>query len=273
MLSKTRLLKLAKKYGPFVRFTPDGNEDNDPLDKAIDEADKASKTPEEQAVIDKDRKAEQQIEQEQANTRRANESARTAQVAVETAQTQIDDLQSKLEAAETKAAEAGINSVELNLDDYTDTDRALVRSINALKEQMTAKDKRLDGLEKKAQGYEDNNKVAEAKVASNEAYQDLLTVMDAEHGADCRNLALIEFNELADKGEVFKGQPARTTMVLNGCYKRAKVTLAKKQKESGPDLDMGGGGGSAPDLGGVQIKEGSLAEVQAQYKALAKTSP
>lgn len=273
MLSKTRLLKLAEKYGPFVRFTPEGTEGEEGetvLDSAIKETDKASKTPEEQTAIDEARKAEQKVEQEQGNTRRANEAARTAQAATETAQAQVEELQTKLEAAEAKAAEAGIENVELNLDDYTDTDRALVRGINALKEQMTAKDKRLDDLEKKAEGYESSRQATEAKAASNEAYNDLLSDLDTDYGADCRNTAIAEFNNLADEGKVFKGQPAKTTRVLEGCYKRAKTELAKKKKESGPDLDTGGGGGNAPNLSGVQIKEGSLAEVVAEYAALDK---
>ena len=273
MLSRTRLQKLAEKYGPFVRFYPDGTEDEDTstpdvLDSAIKEADKAAKSPEEQTAIDNARKAEQQLEQEQGNTRRANEATRTAEAETETAREQVTALQEKLEAAEAKAAEAGIDNVELNLDDYTDTDRAIVKSINALNKKIAAKDTRIAGLEKKAKGYEDNQQATEATAASNKAYQDLLSDLDADYGADCRNAAIAEFNSLADQGKVFKGQPAKTTRVLEGCYKKAKAELAKKRKESGSDLDTGGGGGSTPNLDGVKIKDGSLAEVQAQYKAL-----
>jgi len=274
MLRKSKIQKLAGIYGPFVRFTPEGNEGvPDPLDAATKAAEETSKSAEEQAAIDKARKAEQQIEQEQANTRRANELARTAQEAAETAQTQIEGLQTKLEAAETKAAEAGIVDITLNEADYSDTDVALVRSINALNAKLTAantaKDARIAGLEKKAEGYETRSKADQAKAASAQAYEELLSSLDEEYGADCRNAAVIEFNELAAQGKVHSGKAAMTTRVLEGCYKRAKAAIAKNPKKKGSDLNLniGGGGGTAPNLGTSTIKEGSLDDVADQFAA------
>lgn len=269
-----RVLKLAAIYGPFVRFTPDGNEgdgegegEGDTLDNAIKEGEKAAKTPEEQAAIDTARKAEQQLEQERANTRRANETATTAQAELEVAQAETEKLQEKLEAAQAKAAEAGITDVELNEDDYTGTDLVLVRSIKALQEGVKAKDQRIAGLEKKATDFEEKAQIDSATAASNSAYEELLTDLDAEYGADCRNEAVKAFNALAAEGKVEKGKPAKTTRLLEKCYKDAKAAKAKDKTtdKSRTDLDTGSGGGSAPNLTDVEIKDGSLDDVAKHY--------
>lgn len=283
MLRKTkdemwaRVQKLAGIYGPFVRFTPDGNEgegEGDPLDNAIKEGEKAAKTPEEQAAIDTARKAEQQLEQEQSNTRRANETAKQAQDDLETAQAETVKLQEQLEAAQAKAAEAGITDAELNEDDYTGTDLALVRSIKAVKKQLDAKDQRITGLEKKATDFEKQVQIDSATAASAAAYEELLTDLDAEYGADCRNEAVKAFNALAADGKVEKGKPAKTTRLLEKCYKDAKAAKAKAKptNRSGTDLNTGSGGGSAPNLAGVEINDGSLDDVAAQYATAAKTA-
>lgn len=274
MLRKSRIQKLAGIYGPFVRFYPGGTEGNDDddknLDGAIEGAEKAAKSPEEQAAIDKARAAEQQLEQEQGNTRRANETAKAAQVEAETAKSEAEDLRTKLEAAEAKAVEAGIVDITLDEKDYSDTDVALVRSINALNEKLKVKDARIDGLEKKADGYEAQGKADQIKAASAAAYEELLSSLDEEYGTDCRNAAVKEFNELAAQGKVHSGKAAMTTRVLESCYKRAKAAIdkdPKKEKGSELNLNIGGGGGNAPNLGSSTIKEGSLDDVAKQYEA------
>lgn len=254
-----RVCRLAKVYGPFVRFIPDGDEEpvDDPLKKAIEGSEEAAKTPEEQAAIDTARKAEQQLEQEQGNTRRANAAAHAAQTEADEAKSQVEDLQAKLEAAEVKASKAGISNVKLNLDDYTDTDRALVQSIQALQDQVEAKDKRLDGLEKKAMGYEQKAKKDEAHAASASAYEELLTGLDADYGADNRNEAVKMFNAMADAGEVQRSRPAQCTRALERCYREVKAAKDKAtKKEPGKELDIGDGGGSGVHLGTKEIKEG-----------------
>ena len=180
-----RVQKLATIYGPFVRFTPEGTEGTEgteeggkALDKAIESSEQAAKTPEEQAVIDTACKAEQQLEQEQSNTRRANEATKQAQTNLEEAQSDNTELQEKLEAAEARARAAGITDIDLNEEDYTGTDLALVRSIKSLKEQAAAKDERVNSLEKQATGYEEQAKANQAKAASNSAYQELLVDLD-----------------------------------------------------------------------------------------------
>lgn len=274
-----RALRLHDKYGPFVRFYPDGNEsheetpvkdDDGALDSAIETGEKDARTPEEQAAIDKARANEQQLEQEQANTRRANEVARQTQADLETVRAETDTLREQLAAAEAKAAEAGIKNVELDEKDYeAESDRKLVQAINSLNQKLTAKDTQIAALEKKATGYEAQAREDEALAARNSRFEELLTDLDAEYGADCRNEALKRFGEQTAAGKVPKNNTAKATRVMERCYKEAKTAKdkaaaeAKKNKSSLP-LDSGSGGGNAPNLAGVEIKEGSLDDVDAQ---------
>ena len=283
-----RISRLAKKYGPFVRFYPDGSEehheetpvgedgtpegDGTALDSAIKTSEAAAKTPEEQAEIDKARKNEQQIEQERANAERANEVAKQAQTDLETAKAANEQLQEQLADAEAKAAAAGITDVTLKEDDFEGTDVQLVKSINALKQKLEASNKRSATLEKKAKGYEQQAQQDAVIAARNTAYEELLSDLDKEYGVDCRNAAVEKFQELTKSGKVPKGNPAKATRIMEKCYKEVKA--AKKAKpakdKSSLSLDSGLGGGFTPSLSGVEVKEGSLDEVAEQYgKALA----
>lgn len=264
MLSEVRIQRLAKLYGPNLRFYPDGSE---ALDKAIDEGEKAQRTPEEQAAIDKARAAEQAVEQEKATARRANEAARESQSRAEALQQEKDALQQKLEEAEAKAAQAGIKDVELNEEDYEhESDQKLVRAINALKLSLTSKDKELTGVKKKISDYEAQIRREKADEAATSQYEELLSDLDEEYGAENRNAAVEKFNELIRDGKVPKGQPAKAARIMEKCYKEVKAEKGKEKKADIP-LDSGSGGGESPNLSGIEVKEGSLDEVAAQYGA------
>ena len=105
MLSKERILRLAEKYGPFVRFYPEGSEDND------DEAAKA-KAAEEKAATEKTKWDEQQqrADQEAANAKKAREELSETQGVLETTRAENATLKEQLTEAETKAAQAGIDN-------------------------------------------------------------------------------------------------------------------------------------------------------------------
>lgn len=264
---KDKILRLAKKYGPFVRFYPEGTEDDKPadaLDSAIEDGEKAARTPEEQAAIDKARLDKQQLEQEQANTARANEAAKQAQSDLESAKSETETLKEQLATAEAKAAEAGIKDVELKEENYEGTDLDLVKAIKSLEQKLDAKDKQIAGLEKKATGYETQARADKATQARNSVYEELLSDLDEEYGADCRNDAVKRFNELITTGKVPKGNPTKATRAMERCYKEAKAAKAKGKDKSSLSLDPGSGGGSAPNLSGVELKKGSLDEVDAQ---------
>ncbi len=271
-----KLQRLHSLYGPFVRFTPEGTEGNDDKNAALDDAIKtgedAAKTPDEQKAIDDARKAEQQLEQEQSNTRRANEATRQAQSNLEAAQSENDNLKEQLETAQAKADLAGIQDVTLNEDDYeTVSDRKLVKAIKNIEAKQSAKDAEIASLAKKAAGYEQRELSKQAKAVSKENYEELLTGLDKDYGADCRNEAVTNFNALADAGKVDKGKPSKATRALEQCYKAVKAAKDKAKAEADKknlDLDTGSGGGSAVNLTGTEIKEGSLDEVDAQ---IAKT--
>ena len=266
---RVRAIRLSAIYGPFCRFK-DGADD--PLDKAIEDGEKAVRTPEDQAAIDKGRLHEQQIEQEQANTRRANEATANAQSAVEAAQAQNVALQEKLEAAEAKAFEAGIDTVDLDEADYEGTDLKMVRAIKATQDMIKAKDTQIANLEKKASGYEQNLRVKAAKDSSDSNYEALLTDLDTEYGPECRNKAVAAFNAMASVGKVSKSA-AIATRQLEKCYKDSKKELAKAPKKEQLNLDTGSGGGSTPNLAGVDIQEGSLEDVAEQFGKANAGSP
>jgi len=265
---KKRILILAKKYGPFVRFFPDGSED-----PVVDDKPPVEKTPEEQKAIDEARANEQQLEQERANAKRANETASQAQAELESVQTEYAALQEKLEAAESKAAEAGIKDVELDESEYTGTDLALVKSIKNLNEKIDAKDKRIAASEKKISDYEAQGRKDQAKAARDSAYEELLGDLDDEYGADCRNDAVKKFNELIADGKVPKGSTAKATRVMEKCYKDVKAAKLKDTKEdkSSLPLDSGSGGGSAPNLSGAEIPDGLSLDDAVAHLAKAKT--
>lgn len=292
MLAIARISRLAEKYGPFVRFYPEGSEgtgegiekheetpiedpDKKPdgaLESAIEAGEKAAKTPEEQKAIDDARKSEQQLEQEKANAERAREVARQAQTDLAAANSETEKLKEQLAAAEAKATEAGIADVELDEKEYEGTDLAIVRAIKAVNQKIAAKDTEIKSLQKKATGYETQAAKDEATAAQNSAYEELLTDLDTEYGADIRNDALKLWQEKVKDGKVPKGKPAQATRIMERCYKEAKTAKEKastKKDKSGLPLDKGSGGGETPNLSGVEIKEGSLDEVDAQ---VAKTS-
>lgn len=269
-----RILNLAKLYGPFVRFYPEGTEKKDDekdakdaLDEAIKTGEKAARTPEEQRQIDEARRNEQQLEQERSNAARANEATRQVQSDLESTKSENESLKEQLASAQVKAAEAGITDVELDEKEYEGTDLGLVRAIKGLKQTIDAKDDRISGLEKKAAAYEKQDHEDRAIQQRNSAYEELLSDLDEEYGPDSRNEALKKFNELVAQGKLPKGRPEKATRLLERCYKEAKAAKDKakgtKDKSSLP-LDSGSGGGSTPNLSGTEIKEGSLDEVDAQ---------
>ena len=242
------------------------------LDDTIKDGEKAARTPEEQKAIDEARANEQQLEQERANVKRANETASQAQSELEAAQSENAALQEKLEAAQAKAAEAGIKDVELDESEYTGTDLALVQSIKNLNEKIDAKDKRIAASEKKIADYEAQGRKDQAKAARDSAYEELLGDLDDEYGADCRNDAVKKFNELIAEGKVPKGSTAKATRVMEKCYKDVKAAKSKDTKEkSSLPLDSGSGGGSAPNLSGAEIPDGLSLDDAVAHLAKAKT--
>jgi chromosome segregation ATPase len=279
-----RILRLRKVYGPFVRFYPEGSEgdpddddkNKDTLDSAIKEGEKADK--EVSSDFDKEK---QQADQAAANAAKATkvyarerDRADQAESELATARSEAESLKEQLAAAEAKADEAGIADVELDESNYEGTDLALVKSIKALNEKLDTKDKRIAQLEKKATSYEEQDRKDKALQVRKSRYEELLTDLDGEYGPDCRNEAVKKFNELTAKGEVPKGNTAKATRIMERCYKEVKAAADSKSKDSAKDkssltLDSGSGGGSTPNLTSVEIKEGSLDEVDAQ---VAKTS-
>ncbi len=241
-------------------------------DKVEDQKVSDDKTAEEQKAIDESRKHEQMLEQERANVARAKESAASAQSELESAQSENEELKGKLEAAELKAAQAGIKDVELDESEYAGTDLALVRSIKSLNEKIDTKDKRIAASEKKIADYEAKSLKDRAAAARNTAYEELLSDLDDEYGADCRNAAVKKFNELIADGKIPKGNTAKATRAMEKCYKDAKAAKSKDTKDkSSLPLDPGSGGGTAPNLSGAEIPEGLSLDDAVKHLAGAKT--
>ena len=220
---------------------------------------------------------QQKADQEAANARKAREQVAAVSSELETTKVENETLREQLAAAEVKAAEAGITDVELDEARYEGTDLPLVKAIKSLKEEIKAKDKRFDALEKKAADYEKRDREEQAMAARNSVYEELLTDLDAEYGADCRNEAVKAFNQLIADGKLPKGNPAKSTREMEKCYKAVKAAKAKAEadktnKDKSLSLDSGSGGGEGPNLSGTTIKKGqSLDEAVEQVAAASKT--
>lgn len=256
-MSITKAQKLAGIHGPFVRFTPDGNEAVEGAIKAAEEADLKDN-----AEFDKVR---QQAQQHEANAKKARGEATAANTQLSAANSQVESLKADLAVAQAKADTAGVK-VELNEEDYTDTDLNLVRSIKAIEKQLESKDVEINNLKKKASDFESSKVQQQAKSAQEEAYQELLTDMDVDYGPEFRNAAVKEFEKLNSEGKV-TGGPAKATRILEKCYKNAVKAANAKQAEIDKGkvtLDGGSGGGTAVNYGGVELKAGSLEDVTAQ---------
>jgi len=213
---------------------------------------------------------QQRADQEAANAKKARDELSVRQTELETAQSENESLKEQLEKAETKAAQAGIQDVDLDESEYQGTDLNIVRAINSLKQEQVAKNQKIESLEKKADGYEEQARKEQAQAASNSSYEELLTGLDTEYGADCRNDAVKKFNELIDKGDVPKGNPIKATRAMEKCYKEVKAANAKdpKKEKSSLSLDTGSGGGSSPSLSGAVIPDGlSLDDAVEHVKA------
>lgn len=233
------------------------------------EAEAKAKTEAEAAEKAKWDEQQQKADQEAANAKKAREQVETVTSELETSKAEVETLKEQLEAAEAKAAQAGIKDVDLNEEDYQGTDLTIVKAIKSINEKLAAKDKQLDTLEKKATGYERQAREDEAVVERNSIYEELLSGLDEEYGADCRNEALKRFSELTAAGEVPTRNTAKATRIMERCYKEAKAAKAEAKDKSSLSLDSGSGGGNAPNLAGVEIKKGSLDDVAEQYgKAL-----
>lgn len=246
---------------------PDPGPDPDPEDAVIDEAEKQK-----QAEFDKER---QRADQEAANAKKAREQAAWAAQQLQTAQAEAEAMKQRLAEMEAKAADKGIEIPDLNIDDYEGADRPLVQAINGLKQTIQAKDGRIESLEKAKDQLIADNEAELAHKARMQSYNDLLSDLDDEHGAEHRNAAIKAFNDLRDSGDVPK-DAVKATRILERCYKEAAKAASKgktKTKDTSVvSLDSGSGGGGIPGLQGTKLKEGSLEEVSAQIEASLNTS-
>jgi len=276
---KKKVLGLAKIYGTSVRFYPDGNEGGDDdiidadvalaLDTAIADAAKAELK--DNKEWDKER---QRADQEAANARKARELASQVQSELESTRSEADQLKAELAKAKSEAAKAGIEDIELKEEEYDGSDLTLVKAIKSIKKEIAAKDTEIKNLQeanKKAEQATQQDKAAQKR---NSDYEELLSALDNEFDADCRNEAVTKFNDLVSAGNVPKGNPAKATLIMAKCYKEVYATKHKggKPNKSGLTLDTGSGGGARTNLAGSKLKKGSLDEVAAQAaKMLIKT--
>lgn len=256
-MSIARTLKLAEIYGPFARFSPDGNEAVDNAIKAAEEAELEGN-----AAFDKARQA---ADQEKANAAKAREKADAATTQLGEANSQVEALKQQLAEANAKADAAGV-SVELDEKNYSDTDLVLVKSIKALEKKLEVKDVQINNLNQKATDFESNRAANDAKATQEAQYQELLNDMDVDYGPEHRNAAVIAFEKKVAAGEV-TGGAAKATRILERCYKDSvKAAKAKEAeiKKGNVTLDSGSGGGTNINFSGVKLKSGSLEDVTAQ---------
>jgi len=244
-----------------IRFLPQENENDDPEAEA---AKKAAEEAERKKQEEFD-KARQRADQEAANAQKARSQAAEATRQIEILKQENEEMQSNLEALKSKAEDSGI---DLNEDDFEDSDVTLVKAIKALDAKLTAKDARIKDLEKARDGLLKEREASKAASQRNSVYEELLSDLDEEYGPQHRNAAVKRFSELQQAGKVPVGNPTKATRILEKCYKETRKAADEKAKvnPSDPSLDPGSGGGS-PNLNRVKLKPGSLAEVSAQLRA------
>ena len=265
-MSITRIQNLANTYGPSVRFTPEGSEGA--VDDALEDAEGADLK--DNAEFDK---VLQQSQQHEGNAKRAKAEAEAATSQLATAASQNETLKRQLAEATAKAATANVN-IELNEDDYSDTDLALVRSIKTLNKKIDSKDAVINALKKDVNDSKAEKVSTQAQADQEAQYHELLNDMDEDYGVQYRNAAVKEFEALHKDGKVVGGA-AKATRMLEKCYKNAVKAEADKEaakKKDGVRLDSGSGGGGGVNLSGIALTEGSLEEVTAQADKLLNKS-
>jgi len=263
-MSITRIQNLAKTYGPSVRFTPEGSEGA--VDDALKDAEGADLK--DNKEFDKVRQA---ADQEKANAAKARQEADSAKTQLTQVNSEMDSLKAQLAEA---TAKAGNVDVELNEDDYSDTDLALVKSIKTLNKKIDSKDAVIDALKKDVNDSKAEKVSTQAQADQEAQYQELLNDMDEDYGVQFRNAAVKEFEALHKDGKVVGGA-AKATRMLEKCYKNAVKADAEKEaakKKDGVRLDSGAGGGGGVNLSGIALTEGSLEEVTAQAGKLLNKS-
>jgi len=276
MLSETRMISwkkkvlgLAKIYGTSARFYPGGNTGDDDdiidgdvaLDTAIEDGEKAELKGNKE--WDKER---QRADQEAANAKRARELASQVQSELETTRSEAEQLKAELTKAKSEAANAGIEDVELKEEEYDGSDLTLVKAIKSIKKEIAAKDAEIKNLQEANKKAEQATQQDRAAQKRNADYEELLSALDNEFDADCRNEAVTKFNDLVAAGNVPKGNPAKATLIMAKCYKEVFAVKHKgtKPNKSELALDTGSGGGARTNLSGSKLKKGSLEEVAAQ---------
>lgn len=235
------------------------------------EAAKAAEAVEEAKRQEDFNKERQRADQEAANAHRAREAGKQAEQQVTELQSEHEKMRSELDELRGKVAD---QSVDLREEDYEDGDVKLVKAIKGLENKLEANNKlvadKLADLDKTKADILTERKATAAQTARDKIYNELLTDLDEEHGPQHRNAALKAFDVLITEGKVQPSNPTMATRALDKCYKQAKAAAKEdpnKNKDDMP-LDRGGGGGS-PNLSGVKLKAGSLAEVSAQLRAAA----
>ena len=211
-------------------------------------------------------KVRQLADMEAANAAKARQQVTQVQEQLAQGQKESAAMKAEIEALRAKAGDQGI---DLNEEDFSDSDVTLVKAIKSLEAKFEAKHtasiKKIAELEKLKDNLIAEREAENVKRSRDATYNELLSGLDEEYGAQHRNAAVKAFDKLAAEGKV-PNNAALATRAMERCYKDA-AKVAKDNPKKVP-LDPGSGGGS-PNLGRkVKLKPGSLAEVTAQLEAM-----
>jgi len=242
-----------------MRYLPEGDDDDPEAKKAAEEKAK-------QEAFDKERQAKEQNAANERKYQEAQARATEAEGTLATVQQQLEDNQVRLDELEQQAAEQGITGPDLKIEDYSGDDVPLVKAVLAQRKSNEAINARLDKAEKAQKERDQKAQEQEAAGQRSKVFNDILTELDEDYGAQNRNAAIKLWDAKVAAGEVPKGNPARATRIMEKCYKEAKTAADKAEKENPTvNLDSGrGGGGPGSGLRKVPLKSGSLEEVSAQ---------
>lgn len=270
--------KAEKLFGKgqtaFMRFLPEADDLDDVIKDVKDDLGEGKKK-EDQEKFDKER---QRADQEAANAKKSRDEAAQAKAENATVRTELSTLETERQRLEGELVEAraklsGNQMPAIDVAEMDGNEKVLAQSIQVLQKQISdnaeaAKQER-DAHQAKITQYEtaEAQKVQQAR--SDASYNELLSSLDSDYGAECRNEAVAAYQEKWANGDVPKDNAAAATRILEKCYAAA----TKKQKSTGDkkgfSSDTGSGGGRpGAGISTLNTKQGdrSLTEVVAEAK-------
>lgn len=237
----------------------DEQKKNDPTEKAIETAEKATGE-----NFDKER---QRADQAEANVRKLAQDKVQLTGQLATLQSTVQQQQNQL--AELSSKKQTFDSIpEINIESASLED--VVKAVSAAKQIIATQAQEITKLSKKAEAYERNEIGKTETEQRNKILDEVCGELEQEFGAGLRNEA-IKFMQQMNEEQGPPENSAKATLRLRNCFKKAKDARdadKKKPADKKTNVPPGEGGGRS-SFGSSKFKKGSLKEVLAQARQAA----